>query len=357
MAITLMTTTGTLEDVQTALGVPAGAAQTPEAPPGPISASAETFPSVKPAETLSPAVPTEVAPPADRQPEEPKAEAPPETHAADDVPDSEFDEDGEPTTERAARSSRTKLQTIKKLRIRAREAELRAARAEGELEARRALQTPASGPETTPSVPAPAPPSAPDPNEPKEADYATYEGWIEARADYRARRAVREELATSRQQDAAQAQRHTIETRIKTFAETHPDYYEKVNNPDLILTEPIAMALQDSDDGPALAYALANDIDRFKQIRAMTPVQAIRAIGALSAELRLAAKAETPAAERKAPAPVIPAAPPPPTPVRGSSVTSSLSLEEFAKTIQPGDAKTSEWLRRRNEQLAKAGRR
>lgn len=346
MAITLMTTTGTLPDVQAALGIAAGSAPAPETESGPITASVETFPPAKPAETDET--------PADRETPPVEATPPDATTAVADaeVPDSEFDEDGEPTTERAARSSRTKLQTIRKLRLRAREAELRAARAEGELEARRALQTPVTPPPV--EEVAPAPPAAPDPNEPKEVDYATYESFIEARADYRARKAVREELEQRQRADTESRQRQAVAERIKAFEADHPDYRELVSNPDLQLTPPIAYALQTSEDGPAMAYALAKDVDRYKRIAAMDPAGTFQALGELRAELRMAAQSKPAEAP---PLPKPPTAPPPPTPVRGGSVAASVTLEEFAKTIHPGDGKASEWIRRRNEQLARQGQR
>jgi len=340
MAVTLMTTTGTLEDVNAALGIAAGSMPS-DTEPGPISATVDAAPVA--------------TPPAEEPKAEPEtplatAETPSTPVTEEHVPDEEFDEDGEPTTERAARSSRTKLQTIKKLRIRAREAELRAARAEGELEARRTF--------TTPTAAVPEPPKL-ESQEPKEADFDTYEAFIEARADFRARRAYREEREAERaadaqrqQQTAQQQQRQAVMERIKAFEADHPDYADVVSNPELILTEPIAVTLQEAEDGPALAYALAKDPARFKQIAAMSPVRAIKALGELSAELRQV----QPKAEPVAP-PKLPAAPPPPTPVRGASVAASVSLEDFAKTIQPGSEQTSEWLRRRNEQIARRAQR
>jgi len=339
MAITLMTTTGSLPDVQAALGIAAGSAPAPDVDPGPIAASVEALPKAEPATEPSE---TPEAPPVETAPQDATPQA-----AEPEVPDSEFDEDGEPLTERAARSSRTKLQTIKKLRARARHAETELARREGELAALRALQTPS----TTAAEPVQ---TGMDSSEPKEADYATYEAWIEARADYRARQAVREELQQRQTQDAETRQRESLAERIRAFEKDHPDYQELVSNPELQLTRAIAETLTVSEDGPALAYALAKDVPRFKRIASLPPVLAIRALGELSAELRLGAQ---PKVAEAAPPPKVPAAPPPPTPVRGGSVAASVSLEDFAKTIQPGDPKTSEWIRRRNEQLRRAGQR
>ena len=344
MAVTLMTTTGTLEDVNAALGIAAGSAPAPTEEPGPTSASVESLP-------VKDLTPVESATPVEATPESATTPVAEET-----VPDSEFDEDGEPTTERAARSSRTKLQTIKKLRIRAREAELRAARAEGELKARQEL--------TSPVVPkAPTPVTPDDDQAPQEAAYDTYEAFIKATAAHEARLAYRAEQARHDAQQAVQRQRETetqqqqaIADAIQAFEVDHPDYREVVNNPDLTLTPAVAHALRKRpQDAPALAYALGKDPDRYKRIAAMSPDDTFEAIGELRMELR---QAQIPKAEAKPAIPIKqPTAPPPPTPVRGGSVASAVSLEEFAKTITPGDPKTSEWLRRRNEQLQRQGQR
>src|SRR5512137_2500328 len=124
MAITLMTTTGTEQDVREALGLTPEASVTPETTPGPITGRVEELPKPATGEatTQTPAAAEPGATP------ESVAAAPEEV-----VPDNEFDDEGEPLTERAARSSRSKMKTIHKLRARSRDAETKAARLEGEL--------------------------------------------------------------------------------------------------------------------------------------------------------------------------------------------------------------------------------
>jgi hypothetical protein len=53
----------------------------------------------------------------------------------------------------------------------------------------------------------------------------------------------------------------------------------------------------------------------------------------------------------------IPKAPTPPTTVRGAASVSSQSLDELAKTVTPGSHTTSEWIARRNAEVAQRGRR
>lgn len=343
MAVTLMTTTGTQEDVNAALKLTQEANKATIEPNAVISASTETPPTTPATQTESP------------DKDEPSAvnEELPEAGEALDTT----------TPQQKAADTRGRFQKrideLTAVRFRT-EGERDAARREvQELRAELARLTRSPQSEVS-SAPTQTP--ATESKEPKEADYDTYEAFIEARADYRARKAYREEREAERaeeakrqQQTAQTQQRKLMEDRIKAFEADHPDYREVVNNPDLILTNALAYGLQMSEDGPALAYALAKDPARFKAIAALGPFETARALGELSAELRQAAPAKTEA--RPAAPPKQSAVPPPPTPVRGGSVATAVSLEEFAKTITPGDPKTSEWLRRRNEQLARQGQR
>lgn len=347
MAITLMTTTGTEAGVREALGLTPAANDAPETGPGPYTATTETLPTPKPVGEATPAIeaPAE-APPA----VEPVTAAP----AEEPVPDSEFDDDGEPLTERAARSSRSKMKTIHKLRARARDAETRAARLEGELAVLRG-DRPAS--ETAPSTTNPQPPvPVVDPDEPTEAKFETYEAFIEARADYRARKAVREELDQRQRQDAEIRQRDAFAERIKAFAADHPDYDEVLRQADVPLPPAIIDFLRTRAEGPALAYTLAKDPARLRQLVALPPDEAFEALVLARADLRR--QAESPKAETAPSAPPIPTTtvPPPPRQVRGSTITSAQSLEDLSKAVKPGDAASySAWLQRRNEQLRASG--
>ena len=325
MAVTLMTTTGTLEDVQSALGIP----HTPGEPTNandPISVLVDEARPVAPADA-----------PASEVPVEPAAAVP----AEEAVPDSEFDEDGEPTTERAARSSHTKLQTIKKLRIRAREAEQRAAHLEGQLEVLKSVGRPPESPvEQTLRAPIPVQAGtkkpAIDDTHPETGDllYQTQEEYLEALTDWKLD--VRETQRLAREAQA-QAQQHAqtadavLRDRITAFATAHPDYDEVVSDPALLISDVQAQILHDPDnaEGPAMAYALAKDKTLCEAIRLMAPGKAILAMG------RLQASVITPASTT--PAPKAPTArplalvPPPPTPLRGTTAPASTDLNALAK--------------------------
>ena len=349
MAIHLMTGTGTQADVNAALGIAAGSAPDPEAQGvGPVAGSAEAFPTPKAAEP--PVVEEPATDPAEAPPE-PPADAPPTEESA--IPDSEFDpETGEPITERAARSPRSKLQTIKHLRKRAQGAEAeretfreRAARLEGELAAYKAGLAPP--PATPPAAPHPVA-AAPDPDAPKEADYETYEDYIRAVTAHETRKTVRATLDAERQTRAAEQARSTIQSRIATFREAHPDYDDAINSPDLKITDAMAAVLTDPENeyGPAVAYALAKDPARCARIAAMPPPRAIKEMGILEAEVRVPSAKPAPASVQNRPS-----VPPPPTPIRGGSAPAVRNLDDVAKS---GDVKAFMHLRNAQEQARRA---
>ena len=263
------------------------------------------------------------------------------------IPDSEFDpETGEPITERAARSPRSKLQTIKHLRKRAQGAEAeretfreKAARLEGELAAYKAGAPP----------PPPAPlPTTPSDDAPKEADFETYEDYIKAITAHETRKTVKATLEADRREREATQARTTIQSRIATFRETHPDYDTVITNPNLKITDAMAAVLTDPENeySPAVAYALAKDPDRCARIAAMPPPRAIKEMGLLEAEVRVPSAKPAPAS-----VPNRPSVPPPPTPIRGGSAPAVRNLDEVAKS---GDVKAFMHLRNAQEHARRA---
>jgi hypothetical protein len=322
MAITLSTTTGTQADLDAAMGRPAT--------PPPLEATDAATPVVTATPQLDATAPDPVeTPAADAAP----VDAAPVAAAEDVVPDSEFDEDGEPTTERAARSSHTKLQTIKKLRVRARDAEQRAARLEGE---NAVLRSGVVSPGPVAPVPSAEIPSAmfsglrpkPTPEDINPATgelvFRTNEDYVEALTDWKL-----DARDVARQQADSQKQ---LASKIQTFAQAHPDYNEVVANPQIFINAAQQQVLHDPDnaDAPAMAYALAKDPALCETIRQLPYAKALVAMGKLQARL-----ASTPS-NGDSPGPVSPmapspAAPPPPKPLRGVASPSSVTIEALAK--------------------------
>lgn len=331
MGVTLMTTTGTEADVRAALGLTA--AERPEPIDAPVSATAETpEPGITP-----PAVP------------EP---------ASEDSADAE--EASATDTSPQAQAAKTKG------RLQARIDELVAQRyhTQGELDAaKRQIEKLEAqlAKVTLPGQPAEPPTPPPADRPPQEADFETYDAYLVAAATYAATKAVEKRLAEKQIQDDEARQRAeqervrtTLIERVQAFAKDHPDYEEAINNPALPHLTPVMvhyLTKPSNTLGPAMAYALAKDPDRFRAIAAMSPDDAAEEFGVLRAELRANGSKPVPAPAKT------PAAPPPPTPVRGASVSATLSLEEMAKRVTPGDPSTSDWIARRNAELAKRGNR
>jgi hypothetical protein len=368
MSIVLMTTTGNQEDVNAALGLPPDQAAA-EGATG-VQAKADEYPAAAADPATEPAA--EGAAPA----EEPAA-------AVDDDPDgdgdTDVDEEGEPGTERAARSSHSKLQTIKKLRRRSRDAETRAALLEGELASERRmreeLQRVATGQPAAPGASAPAAAASPapaaaapvavDPSDP-EPQYEAfadepdqYAAHNRAVAAWAARQEFRRLEAARTALSAEEQARQKVGTRIRSFIEAHPDYPDVVKALPPCKSQAVFDTVTDPDNenGPALTYYLGQHLDEFARLNALPPVQAIKALGVIESQLaKPAPAAGKPAASAgAAPAAPVPRAPQPPTPVRTAAAPSSLSLEEQAKHITPGSNATSDWIARRNAEVARKG--
>ena len=97
------------------------------------------------------------------------------------------------------------------------------------------------------------------------------------------------------------------------FEAEHPDYRDVAYSDELPMPPHVAAVIHTTENPPAIAYYLGNNVEEAAQIAQMTPLAAARAIGRI--EAKLAAPAEKPA-------PVLPkkttTAPPPPKTVSGA---------------------------------------
>jgi hypothetical protein len=142
------------------------------------------------------------------------------------------------------------------------------------------------------------------PGEPKAADFDTYEDYVRELSRY----TVRQERAAADQQNAANAVLDSWKSRAEAVRTTHADYDEglaEVN--DLHFSDAIRDALLDSEHGPAIAYEIAKDRAEAERIAKLSPVQAIKEIGAREARLQLAtSKAQPKTRVSNAPEPITP---------------------------------------------------
>lgn len=119
-----------------------------------------------------------------------------------------------------------------------------------------------------------------------------------------AEKAAREEALRLRESEVETLRREKFEERATAFAAAHPDYSAVVQG-EWACSKPMAEAIEDSDEGPALAYYLAQNPDVARQMARLSPVQAGRELTKLEHQL-VTERAK--AAEK----PVTKAPPPPP---------------------------------------------
>lgn len=147
-----------------------------------------------------------------------------------------------------------------------------------------------------------------DPDMPRVEQFASYEEFVDARADWRAEKRIREhEQAKTREQTVRQVQEKT-QAAVAKAAEKFEDFEDVALSPELAMTPIMAEALLECENFAELAYHLGQHPEEAKRISRLSPAAQAREIGKL--EVRLATGAsEQQQATRKvsnAPAPVKP---------------------------------------------------
>jgi predicted TIM-barrel fold metal-dependent hydrolase len=173
--------------------------------------------------------------------------------------------------------------------------------------------------------------------EPKLEQFQTYEEYVGALADYRAELKVQQKLSEMEQRqkavEAARQKSQVVEqfqSKASTFAVEHPDFNDVAFNPELPVTDSMAEAIQQSDNGPELLYHLGKNPSEAARIAALTPLMAAVELG------KLAVKVSLPQPRNKT------AAPPPIRPLSGGSGTAS---------PDPDKKSADEWLEWRRQQI------
>lgn len=172
-------------------------------------------------------------------------------------------------------------------------------------------------------------------------DDTQYQAHLMQQATQQAVEAAKRELQAQAQRDRELRRQQTFAQKQAEFAETVEDYRDVVFNDNLPITPAMAEAIQESDDGPALAYHLGKNPDLAARIAALPPIAAAREMGRL--EARLSAEKE------KAKAPVVSKAPPPPP---------KIDAVEPSVNVRPDDPESDklsirEWMVKREKQVAK----
>ncbi len=134
--------------------------------------------------------------------------------------------------------------------------------------------------------------------EPKREDFQTFEEFIEARADFRARKAVREEREAVEKESKTRQETEANETRARTFkgrveqlAKEIPDFEEVIADAhDVYLSKAMSEVIQESDHGPRMLYELVKNRQEMERIAKLPPLAQQREMFKLEAKYEAAAK-------------------------------------------------------------------
>lgn len=197
-------------------------------------------------------------------------------------------------------------------------------------------------------TPEQAPPQNADAKPQREA-FADYESYVEALADWKAdqrfsarerERQQQEALHRQHSEQMSVAQAH--KEREAKFVASVEDYQEKVNNPNLRISDAMAQAILHSELGPQVAYYLGNNPDEAERIAALPPIAAVKEIG------KLETKVATPVKPKSS-------APPPIEPIKRGSASNAIDTTDPKSLERLG---TSVWIAaERERQMRKAGAR
>lgn len=155
----------------------------------------------------------------------------------------------------------------------------------------------------------------PEPEKPKvptlaqfEYDEAKYLAALDAYNEARIEERLNAKLQEREEQAKKVETQKTFKQREADFIKSKPDYQEKVYDPTLPISPAMVELIADSEDGPRLAYHLAENRELARQIAALPPLAAAREIGRIEALLK-----------QPVPKPVVSQAPPPPPKVEESN--------------------------------------
>lgn len=171
------------------------------------------------------------------------------------------------------------------------------------------------------------------------AKYKDYEEYNEALISWKAADLLEKTLAerdkTAREYEERLEREDIQEGYKKTaseFVKKHPDFNEVVSNASaagMQLPEPIANAILELENGPAVTYFLCQNPEVALGLIGLSAKQGFVELGRLSASLEEKSSAPAPKAPAKKP---ISTAPPPARPVGGHSARSSVPLSEVTDT-------------------------
>ena len=167
----------------------------------------------------------------------------------------------------------------------------------------------------------PEPVTQPEPvnNGPTPDQFATYEDYLDARADFRAEqkyKTLESEKERKTKEDAVKAAEEKVEesfkSKVEAFKAKTPDFEDTVRNPDLRISKVMYEAMRETEVGPQIAYHLGKNPQESARIAGLSPIAAIKEIGKLEAKF---SKEPVPTVQTK----TISDAPEPPSIVQGTA--------------------------------------
>ena len=167
----------------------------------------------------------------------------------------------------------------------------------------------------------PEPVTQPEPvnNGPTPDQFATYEDYLDARADFRAeQKYITLEAAKEQRvkEDAVKAaeekEEQSFKSKVEAFKAKTPDFEDTVRNPDLRISKVMYEAMRETEVGPQIAYHLGKNPQEAARIAGLSPIAAIKEIGKLEAKF---SKEPAPTVQTK----TISDAPEPPSIVQGTA--------------------------------------
>jgi hypothetical protein len=165
-----------------------------------------------------------------------------------------------------------------------------------------------------------------------EYDEAKFAGYLTDQA----RQSARAEVEQGQQQEQQFKRRAEFEMKEAVFTESAKDYEAVTRSQTLSITSVMVEALQTADKGPDVLYYLGKNPDVAASIAQMAPLDAARELGKIEATKLVAPKQSA----SKTPAPV-------------PKIKATTNAERVKVDTADGDKLSdSEWLKRRNKQIA-----
>jgi hypothetical protein len=111
------------------------------------------------------------------------------------------------------------------------------------------------------------------------------EAWASNRAAKVAQAEAQAELAKAERERDLKIAQDTFNQRVDAFKKDHEDFEDLVYDDTLFTNPTLGQAILEAEDGPAIAYYLAQNPEEHDRINALRPARVVLEVGKLSARL------------------------------------------------------------------------